>query len=290
MKNDITSILWQARYESETNWLKAVQTLKDALMVYPEEMKLYDELGNLYFNRELFKEAAKQYEVMYSANPKDMEVVFKLAFCYLLDKNFERSLYYFDKISSDMPEAAYNKCIALHRLGRGFEAIFALEKLTEEFTYSVKPFILLAKLYLEYERYDKVITLVEKTESLFGPIPELTFIRGTVYFNTGQWMKTYIDYKNSEQVVRSNPLYYRMYSLTCERIGLTQKAVSLLQSCIKDFPFFYGAYYDLIKIYLIHGRHDESMKIVDKLFKKGITLSEIENTESQLFYSVLNSL
>jgi len=289
MSNDINSLLWQARHESETNWLKAEQILKKAIKLYPKELKLYDELGDLYFSKELYNEAAKVYEASYVIDKNGLETVFKIAFCYLLEKNFEKSLYYFDKVSRVMPEAAYNKCIALYRLGRSYEAIVTLERLVDEFTYSEKPFILLAKLYLEYERYDKVIDLVERTEKLFGKITELTFVRATVHFNTGQWMKAYMDFKESEFMVSANPLYYRMYALTCERIGLTDKGISLLQRCIDEYPAYHGAYYDLIKILIMHNRHEESFKVVDKLYKAGITLSEIDNVESSFFNRVFKS-
>ncbi len=290
MKNQIDKIIWQAKYEAETNWIKAAETLKEATKKFPQEKRLPDELGNLYFRKDIFEEASKYYQQALNLDYNNADIIFKLAYCFLITRDFENANRYFDMISGVIPEATYNKCVALYKLNKGYEAIELLEELIEISNYSEKPYILLGKLYLEYERYSKVFRLVERADKLFGKVKDLCFIRGSAYFHTHQWLKAYVDFLAAEGSLAETPSYYRMYALTCERIGKTDKAIEILLKSIEKYPPFYGAYYDLIKIYIMYNRYSDALKIVDKLYKLGITLFEISGSEGKLFDRVFNSL
>lgn len=290
MKDQVSRIIWQSRHEAELNWLKATQTLREGIELYPREMRLYDELGNLFFFKDVFDQAADCFEEAMNLDYRNADVIFKLAYCHLVNRDFEKAEYYFDMISEFIPEATYNKCVALYKLNKGYEAIELLEDLVESSNYSVKPYFLLGKLYLEYERFSKVFSLVEKGERIFGAANELYYIRGTAFFHTRQWLKAYVDFLKVEGSFTETPTFYRMFALTCEKIGKTEKAIELLLECIKKFPPFYGAYYDLIKIYILYKRYSEAIKIVDMLYKMGITLFEISGNEGSFFDSVFDKL
>ncbi len=290
MKKEIDRIIWQAKLESESNWLKATQTLKEATDRFPKEKRLYDELGNLYFHQSIYDQAAECFDEALMLDYRNADVVFKLAYCHLINRDFEKAAHYFDMISEIIPEATYNKCVALYKLNKGYEAIELLEELIEESNYSEKPYILLGKLYLEYERYDKVFKLAEKSGRLFGKVKELSYVRGAAFFHTCQWLKAYVDFMEAEGTLTETPTYYRMYALTCEKIGKTEKAIEVLHQSIEKYPPFYGAYYDLVKIYIMHNRFSEAIKIVDKLYKMGITLFDISGSDEKMFDNVFRSL
>jgi len=290
MKKDLERIIWQAKYEADSNWIKATQTLQDAIKLYPQEMRLHDELGNLYFFKDAYEEAARYFKQALDLDFRNADVIFKLAYCHLINRDFELAEQYFDMIAEVIPEATYNKCVALYKLNKGYKAIELLEELILVSKHSEKPYILLGKLYLEYERYQRVFELVEDTQNIFGKVNELTFIRGTAFFHTRQWLKAYVDFLDVEETVSDTPTYYRMYALTCEKIGKTDKAIETLMKSIEKYPPFYGAYYDLVKIYIMYNRYSDALKIVDKLYKLGITLFEISGSEGQLFDSVFSSM
>jgi len=289
MKNEIDRIIWQTRYEADTNWLKATQTLRRAIEKYPEEMRLHNELGNIYFFKDVYDQAVKCFEQALHLDSRSADVIFKLAYCHLVNKDFEKAEQYFDMISEVIPEATYNRCVALYKLNKGYQAIELLEELILLSDYSAKPYILLGKLYLEYERYDKIFTLVERAVERFGKISELLYIRGAAYFHTRQWLKAYVDFMGIESSQIETPSFYRMYALTCEKIGQTEKAIDILNQSIEKFPPFYGAYYDLVKIYTMHDRYSEALKIVNKLYELGLTLFEISGNEGRLFNLLFNT-
>jgi tetratricopeptide (TPR) repeat protein len=290
MKREIEAIIWQAKLEADSNWLKATQTLKDAIRRYPDVQKLYDELGNLYFHKGLYDEAAGCYRETLSFDNYNCDIIFKLAYCHLISRDFEQAEHYFDMISGIIPEASYNRCVALYKLNQGFEAIELLEELIAESDYSPKPYILLGKLYLEYERYDKIFRLIERSEKIFGKVDELSFVRGAAYFHTRQWLKAFVDFMDAESTLTETPTFFRMYALTCEKIGKTDKAVEILKQSIEKFPLFHGAYYDLIKIYIMYNHYSEALRVVDRLYKMGITLFDISGSEGKLFDNVFRSL
>ena len=290
MKKDIGKIIWQAKYEAESNWIKATQTLQDAIKDFPQERKLFDELGNLYFYKDAFEQAALYFKEALELDNHNADIIFKLAYCHLINRDFELAAHYFDMISDIIPEATYNKCVALYKLNKGFEAIALLEELIAFTDYSEKPYILLGKLYLEYERYIRVFDLVSIAERTFGKVDELLYVRGTAYFHTRQWLKAYVDFLAVEEKISDTPTYYRMYALTCEKIGKTDKAIEILLKSIEKYPPFYGAYYDLVKIYIMYNRYSDALKIVDKLYKLGITLFEISGSEGRFFDTVFSSL
>ena len=286
---EIKTIIIQAKHEQESNWLKACQTLLKGLKLYPHEKKFFDELGNIYFKKEAFREAADYYTNAHLLDRADVDIIYKIAYCYLIAKDFELAIQYFDLISDSVPEAAYNKCVALYRLNQGFKAMEILEELTDSYQYSDKPFILLGKLYLEFERYDRAIDLISKAGKYFSIRGELSYIRGAAYFYSKRWLKAYLDLVQAENSALQTPVYYRMYALTCERIGKTEKAISLLKKCIDEHPAYYGSYYDLIKIYTAHNRYNNALLIVDKLYQMGVTLFDISGKEGDLFDSIFES-
>jgi tetratricopeptide (TPR) repeat protein len=288
MNKDVKKILLQARHENETNWLKAIQTLLQGIEVFPEEKKFYEELGNIYFNREAFTKAANCYIEAYKLDKHNTDIVFKIAYCFLIAKEFELAIEYFDLIAERVPEAYYNKCVALYKLNQGYKAMELLEEFTANNYYSDRPFVLLGKLYLEFERYDQVIDLINRASQRLLVNGELLYIRGAAYFYTKRWLKAYLDLSNAEKSNLKSPVYYRMYALTCEKIGKTDKAISILKNCMLEFPEYYGSYYDLIKIYTLHNRYNNAIQIVDELYKKGVTLFDITGKEGSLFESVFN--
>ena len=288
MKNEIDRIIWQVKYEVDSNWLKATQTLKKAIEKYPHELRLHNELGNLYFFRDAYEQAVKCYEQALNLDSRNVDIIFKLAYCHLVNRDFETAEQYFDLISEVIPEATYNRCVALYKLDKGYQAIELLEELILSSDYSEKPYILLGKLYLEYERYDKIIDLIERAEKRFGKVSELLYIRGAAYFHTRQWLKAYVDFLDTESSQVETPSFYRMYALTCEKIGQTNKAIEILNQSIEKFPPYYGAYYDLIKIYTMHDRYSEAIKVMNKLNELGITFGEISGNEGRLFDLLFN--
>jgi len=269
INSDLNNIIHQAQFEADKNWIKASVILQKAIEEFPSEKKLYNELGNLYFKKGIFDKAIEVYEQGIRIDDSDSDLIYKTAYCLLLDGEFEKSIEYFDMIGEKIPEAIYNKAIALYKMNRGYKAIETLEELIKDNQHSNRPYILLGKIYLEYERYRNALAMCNQALGLFGNCKDLYYIRGVANFHLKKWMPAYLDFELSEKDSAESPVFYRIYAMVCEKIGMTDKAISLLKTCIKQFPKSDGAYFDMIRILIIHNRHQEALDLSRKTKGKG---------------------
>ncbi len=266
--SEITNIIYKAKFEAESNWIKASMILSKAIEDFPAEKKLYDELGNLYFKKGMPEKAAETYKKAVDIDKSDTDLTYKTAYCLLLNEEYEKAIEYFDLIGDTIPEAIYNKCISLYHINRVQKAIELLEELIEKNNYSERPFILLGKIYLEYERYGKAIAMTNTALELYPNSHELLYIRGVAYFNIKEWMKAYLDFESAESKLDKSPIFFRIYALTSEKIGMTEKSLQLLRECIRMFPESEKAIFDMIRILIIHNRHKEALELTDLVHKK----------------------
>ncbi len=272
--NDINNLIIQAKYEAKNNWIKGTHILLEGINEHPNESRLHDSLGDLYFKHKHFSKAIQVYHSALRLSPKNSDIIFKLAVCYMVEKEYEKAIVYFEQVSDDIPEAVYNKCVALYYLNRSDQAIKDLEELTTKTRDSLSPYLLLAKIYIELQRNHKAISILKIAEKAVRPSGEVYYLRACAYFNQKNWLKSYVDFSKAEKLFEFNPRFYQLYSTAAELIGQTDKAISLLENCIQDFPKFFPAYYDLIDLYKANDMYEKLMEVLNILSEHGLSIED----------------
>ncbi len=271
----IDEILHRARIESSSNWIKATQILFDAIEMHSNEYRLYVALADIYVNQKSFQKGICYYEQAVKLIKNDIGVLFKLGHCYLNVKEYEKAIDCYDRISFIIPEATFNKSIALCKLGRSDEAVINLEGLIKQGDKNWAVYLLLAKLYIELERVSEAIDLLNESEKKLGEQTELNYLRGIAYYRYDKPLQAYVDLKKAEDFPNKDKLYHRMYAITNDKIGKTEEAINILKDVIEDDPSFIAAYYDLISVYKNNKLYDEAREVIKTLKKRfGLLISD----------------
>lgn len=286
--DDVNNLLIQAKFEAKNNWIKGTHILIEGIRVYPEDQRLYDCLGDIYLNNKYFEKAIQAYKEAVKLAPEDSNIIFKLAVSYMVEKEYEKAIAYFEQVSDDLPEAVYNKCVALYYLNRSDKAIKDLEELTTKTRDSLSPYLLLAKIYIELQRNSQAVRILEIAEKAVRPSGELYFLRACAYFYLKNWLKSYVDFTKAEKLCDFNPRFYRMYANTARIIGQKEKAITLLQKCIEEYPKFYPAYYDLIDIYKASKMYEELLEVIDAIAEHGLSMDDKYKFSGSLTRSIYN--
>lgn len=280
--DNIKSIIMRVEHEAKTNRLKAIDILKDGIADYPQSPELLELYANMLLQVKQFSQAGDYYRKVIRLKDDNAEAIFKLAFCYLMSKEYEQAIKLFEKIADIIPEAAYNKCIALCQISRTDLALEELEHLTADNCQCERTYLLLAKVYIDFERYHKAIMTLNTAEKKFGSYGELHYVRGLAHFRLKNWLAAYTELMKAEHIFTPTPVFYRMYSLSSEIIGKTEKAVNLLRNCIKEYPRYYAAYYDLIELLTIHKQYRQAAELLRILSEFGLSLEDRVRFENKL--------
>ncbi|MDD3050506.1 MAG: tetratricopeptide repeat protein [Candidatus Cloacimonetes bacterium] len=258
---EIENILWQARFQVKTNWLRACKILENGIREFPETKELYVELANIYIDRKLSKKSIEVLQNALKIDKNDSSILFKIANSFLSLKEYGLAIFYYDQINEYFPEALYNKAVTLARMGKNEESISALENLIRIPSDSILPYLFLIEEYISQKYYHKAISLINSVETGFGKTAKLAFFKGIAYFYQDNWLKAYVEFNLAEKMEFKNPNFYRIFGICCEKIGKTETGIEYLLKSIKMEPFNVTNYLELIKIYLTNNRLEDALVI-----------------------------
>ncbi len=105
---------------------EAIAEYKKYAQAYPEDKRVYKNMGIVYQRQNNYKEAIKSFEKSIAMDVKDEEVLKSLAACYHFEKDYKKALSLYDEILILNPndiDVKTDKAIALHALENYEEAI-----------------------------------------------------------------------------------------------------------------------------------------------------------------------
>lgn len=258
----IENILWQTKYLKDKNWLKVKNLLQQAISEYPEDSRLHFELAELYYSKKLFVKAINTYQQIIYLDGENDEINFRIGNCFLALKEFLLAIDYYEKVEDFFPELYYNKAYTYSKLGKVETSIGIMEDLLVNQTNSEIPYIFLAELLFNQKEYNRALEYLEEAESLFGKQSSIFYLKGIAYFHLENWLKSYLEFKQAENLKLESYHFYRAYGLTCEKIGKTEEGIRNLLRSIKLDPLSATSYLELIRIYLDHDRVMEAYSIM----------------------------
>lgn len=163
------------------------------------------QLGDYYFNK---KELRKVIELFEKADPElltadqNLERNFKLGYAYFNEKKFDKAGEYFTKIKDSEHKytyaANYYLGYVFYRLGEYNNALMALHRAEENEAFKFLVPAMVANVYNKQQKYDTVITYVEKTLKDNPDIKsgdELTLLLAEAYYKKGKFKTALIHFK-----------------------------------------------------------------------------------------------
>lgn len=105
---------------------EAIKQYKKYAEYYPEDYRVYKNLGIVYQRQKDYKNAIKSFEKLIAMDVKDNDVLKSLAACYHYEQDYEKALKLYDEmlaLDSNDIDAKTNKAIALHAMGKYSDAI-----------------------------------------------------------------------------------------------------------------------------------------------------------------------
>ncbi len=260
----INNILWQAKFEAQRNWLKAVKILKNALSEEADRIMrnlMLAQLAEIYVNQKLFIKAIDIYQQILASGNNNSDALFKLANCYLLFGKNEDSLLYYNRMDDVFPEIYYNKAIAYSRLGKIERSITELEKLMLLESTNIIPYYFAAEQMLQIGRYSDAEVLLKKMLSKFSSQGRLHYLLGVACTKQENWLRAYVEFTNSHQEGYESSNLYRQWGLACDKIGKTEKALDYLGISVHTDPANTMLYIDIINILIRERRYVDALEV-----------------------------
>lgn len=279
---EIQNLIWQAKFEKKSNWIKAVKLLQDYIKEEPNNKQVLAELAEIFLEKKLYKKGIEYYQKILQLTPSNSNALFKIANSYLTLGEHKIALNYYDKIQDYFPESMYNKAIALNRMGKNNESIEILEKLVSSTPTTQLPYFFLIEQYLSKKNYRNAIKYLDIVEKRFGKQGKVFFLRGLSYSNLSNWLHAFVEFQDAQKMKYRTASFYRAFGIACEKIGKTDEAIEKMMESIKIEPFNTFTYVDLINIFLSHDRIIEAFEIAEQAKK----ISPLSSSISMLYHKI----
>lgn len=268
----VKNLIWQAKYLGKHNWLQAIIVLQEGIKKHPDTYELYDQLGNIYFNHNVYSKAIKAYQNALRFNPKDEGIHFKLGNSFLSLKEYVLAIDNYDKINIEFPELFYNKAYAFAKIGNLDKSIKLLKRMIKKSNLSQVPYIFLSEIYYTQGKFDLSIKYLIEAERKFGKQGPISYLKGLAFSNLNNWLKSYIAFTEAKKLNTNSYQFYHSYALTCEKIGKIDKAIEYLLHSVKLNASGAASYLELIRIYLNQDRLIEAYSLIQQA-KRNIPFS-----------------
>jgi protein O-GlcNAc transferase len=275
----VRNLLIQAECLMRKNWLEAVNLLENSLKEYPSEKEIYDLIGDIYSQEHLYQKAIDNYQKALTFDKKNSQFLFKIGNAYLSLDEPRLSIYYFEQIHEFVPEALYNKAIALTQMGRIEESIDALSQMLKKTNpLSDLPYTFLAEQLIQLHQYGKALKVLNEAGKRYGPNPNIQLMKGFCHYYSKNWLKAYVAFRESEKSNWHSAAYYHAKGICSEEIGRYEEAETCLRKCIELEPHVPKYYEDLVKLLDLEGKQDAILPLLKQARKTlgGLT-TELDN-------------
>jgi len=258
-----------------------------------EKNQIRISIGNKYFERKDYKKAKqfyKQVEYYYLDEIADQGVNFKVGYIALLDKDFQKSAQYFEKVTDRVgnytKDGYYYLGINQYYLEQEEEAIKSFEKIENETRYKDLVPYYLTQIYFKDEKYDEVIAYCENKlkQPKLRNRAQINKMLGLSYLAKKDERKAleYLDRYAADSPKLSENEFYQLGYLHYRQGDKTKASQYLKQLAHQDSEIGQMANYLLGSISLDQGNKQEARSA----FKQSSKLSYYRDvqTESNFLY------
>ncbi len=268
--DNIEKLLMNARELASTNWLKAVNFIRDGIANNPEEPALYELMGDIYLQKNVPNKSIDLYKLAINSGGSNQELIGKTADAYLMIDDFISSLKYFDMLE-DLPiHLVHKKVFVLHRLNRFNDAINLLDEYIGDSPYP-ETFIQYIEILAQSGQFKKALEYVKIGRLEFDNDARIIALGGIIQYMIGE---NYLACKAFNQVERKlhdtawRLRYIYIYARAAINAGFYEKGITLLE----DYILKINTDIDAFRFYLIalenNGEVSRAIQLIKKLETK----------------------
>jgi tetratricopeptide (TPR) repeat protein len=229
---NIDTIILRAKHAAKTNWLAAVNILRDGIAEYPVVMPLQRELAALYYQKKAYKETLEIYhEILKSGFESDI-TCFNIANIYMEMREPKLAVYYYEKIGDTIPDALFNKALALEKLHQNDAAIESLKKLISYKNVINLTYFILIELLINEGHETEAEEYLIAAERKYGKSHQTHYLRAIIYSARNNWLVVYHELALARPGYTQNPKMLHMFGLAADHIGYSEQAIKLLRDAI----------------------------------------------------------
>ena len=266
--SEINNLIQRATALAKTNWLQAVYLLQEGLKEEPDNYSLIINLGDIYLERQIYEKALSYYIQANSLLPDNPHLLFLIGTCYFSLGEYRIAISYFNRISDPPPEVLYNSALAYAFLGCYQESIEVINEILEVLDDNPFIYFLLIEQYVRIQNYDQAYKTIVIAENKFGKHRQLLLLSALVYGKKGIWLKSYhsfVEYESLGPI--TNPDHLIAYANAATNIGLTDRAIEILNRAQKLNPYIGLVYEELIRLLLQKGDYKGARNMLAKAKK-----------------------
>ncbi len=253
-ETELKNLIIRAEVLGKKNWLHAVNILEKATDDYPRERAIYLTLGDIYMRHRKFEQAIDSYQKAMTIDPKDEHLHFIIGNCYLSLSDYKMALYYYDQVSSNLPELLYNKALAHAYNGDHELSLHYIKILIKDVKDNANIYYFLVEENLRLHKYNDSLTILNEMEKRFGVQRYEQILKGFVWNFKKVWLKSYMAFKTADEmspIVNQDHLH--TYAMAAKEIGQLTKAVELLKRAVAINPHVSIIHEDLIRFIIELG-------------------------------------
>jgi len=245
---NLTNIIYQARFALKSNWLHAVQILEAGLKTNPEAIDLYIELAEIYDQKGIYKKSLQYYQKVLNHDPLHVYARFKSGNIYLTMDAPKLAIHHYNNIKENYPEALFNKAIAYNALRKNEEAIKTLKILVSLPEKMLQGYKYLIELLVVFDKTKDAHKYLNEAEETFGLTPAIHFLKAMVFAREKKYLKAYHEYLLASRDATEHPQVHHILASIAASIKQFPNAIKHLKDAIAINNINIVAVQDLINL------------------------------------------
>ncbi len=267
-EKELNNLILRAEALMKTNWLHAVQLLQQAVEENPEDAAPLLALGDFYQRRQQFDKAISCFQSALKLVPEDKHLKYIIANSYFANGDYRLAIVYYDQIEHPSPDIRYNKALALAYLGRHQESIAIMRELLDIIDNNHFIYFLLIEQLIRVEDFHAAKRYITQAEEKIGSHRHLLLLKAITLSHLEVWLPAYHAFVTYEQSIPlSHADHLLIYANCAIKIGMMDKAVSILEKGVRENPYTQQLYEDLIRL-LIQQKQTQRAKEVLRQAKR----------------------
>lgn len=246
---ELSNLILRAEALMKTNWLHAVQILQQASQQRTDDPRPLISLGEFFHRRQQYDQAVSVLQTALNIDSRNNYVKYLIANSNFALGNYRMAIVYYDLIDQPGQDIQYNKALTLAYMGRNHESIEILRQLLSDEESNPFFYFLLIEQLIRVQDYRSASEYITRAESKSANHRHLQLLKAITFSKQSQWLNAYDAFNRYDQDTQmSNSDYLHSFAQCAMRIGLSDKAIALLERALEDNPYGHSLYEDLLRL------------------------------------------
>ncbi len=246
---ELSNLILRAEALMKSNWLHAVQLLQQASEQRPDDPRPLISLGEFYHRRQQYDKAVSVLQSVLAITPNNNYVKYMIANSSFALGNYRMAIVYYDMIEEPSQDILYNKALTLAYMGRNHESIELLRGLLKDVDNNPFFYFLLIEELIRVQDYQTASEYIARAEDKAGTHRHLLLLKAISFTKQSKWLKAFDAFQSYDQGKDlTNADYLHSYAICALRIGLTDKAIALLERALDENPYSQSLYEELLRL------------------------------------------